>query len=82
MDDPLAALHFLLPGNMRSITFLVLCMIFASATAFLGSFARLGDRAVCKLQMADVDLIFPGNKKCKAASGSSMKDGNHAADIS
>ena len=62
---------------MRTITFLVLCMIFASATAFLGSFARLGDRAVCKLQMADVDLVFPGNKKCKAASGSLMKDGNY-----
>lgn len=60
---------------MRTISFLAICLLFVSATAFLGSFARVG-RAVGSLQMADVDLVFPGNKKCKAASGSSMQEGN------
>lgn len=30
-----------------------------------------------RLQMAEVDLVFPGNKKCKAASGSLLKDGTN-----
>jgi hypothetical protein len=34
-----------------------------------------------RLQMAEVDLVFPGNKKCKAASGSLLKDGTDCNDF-
>lgn len=60
---------------MRTIAYLVVCLLLATATAFIGSFARLGNRAVGELQMVDVEIVFPGNKKVKAASGSLLKEG-------
>jgi hypothetical protein len=62
---------------MRTMQYLaVFCLCFATASAFIGSYARLGGQSVSNLQMADVDIVFPGNKKVKAAGGSAMKDGN------
>ena len=62
--------------TMKCLAILLLCNGALMATAFIGVFTRLGVVSTSKLQMVDVELIFPGNKKCKAASGSLMKDGN------
>ena len=64
-----------LSSTMRTISYLVACFFCVGATAFIGSFSRIGDRAVGKLQMVDVEITFPGNKKVKAASGSLLKEG-------
>ena len=60
---------------MRTIFYLVACFFCVGATAFIASFSRIADRAVGKLQMVDVEITFPGNKKVKAASGSLLKEG-------
>jgi hypothetical protein len=52
-----------------------LCLLFINATAFMRSFPHSSSASTIQLRMAEVDLVFPGNKKCKAASGTPLKDG-------
>lgn len=57
--------------------FLLFCIFFITSTNVVVAFTnRYGHiRARSNLYMVDIDIVFPGNKKCKAASGTSMKDG-------
>lgn len=57
---------------------MLLAALFSNVSAFLSSFDNSRGAMIRKLQMAEVDLVFPGNKKCKAASGSLLKDGNES----
>ena len=50
--------------------------------ASFSAFPRAPVRKVNKLYMADVEIIFPGNKKTKAATGSSLKDAAKKAGFS
>lgn len=53
---------------------LVLCMLCSNAGAFQLWGTKIASTRGQKLRMADVELLFPNNKKVKAVVGSAMKD--------
>ena len=58
---------------MMNITSVLILITIASISAFSSIPAR-SFRSVSVLRMADVEVIFPNNKKVKVATGSSLKD--------